>query len=253
MATTSWSRSILPVSSPGASGRPSDNWLSYQGSLKMNRYLIIAQLSIALFSPALFGADAQQCGGVSGVTCEGNQFCNYPAGTCGTADVMGECTERPEVCTRDYRPVIGCDGRVYSNACMASAAGVSIKHPHSEPIDTTIPPEAPEEPDSTSGQSAWSVVYQGKVRAEGSIERRAGQWSVQEILNNGSTNRTTLRIRFSRSVRDALILATPYCTFSDHGPASAAYGYLDDRTVDFVYEWPCGFLDFAGLDFLVIR
>ena len=39
------------------------------------------------------------------------------------------CTTKPPdgpiMCTADWRPVCGCDGKTYSNACNANAAGVS--------------------------------------------------------------------------------------------------------------------------------
>jgi hypothetical protein len=51
----------------------------------------------------------------------------------------------------------------------------------------------------------------------------------------------------------AVILATPCCSFSDHRAAPASYGYFDDRTVDFVFVSPCGFIGLSGLDFVVVH
>jgi hypothetical protein len=55
--------------------------------------------------------------------CRANQYCETRAGTCGG---RGTCKVRPEICTRIYNPVCGCDGRTYGNPCEASAAGVSL-------------------------------------------------------------------------------------------------------------------------------
>jgi len=58
--------------------------------------------------------------------CDGeDRYCAKPPGNC---DGEGECLVRPELCTDDFRPVCGCDGETYSNACGAALAGQSVAY-----------------------------------------------------------------------------------------------------------------------------
>ncbi len=40
-----------------------------------------------------------------------------------------DCVEKPKtdvVCTADYNPVCGCNGKTYGNACTAAAMGIRV-------------------------------------------------------------------------------------------------------------------------------
>jgi hypothetical protein len=75
------------------------------------------------------GTEGASCGTRGAAPCAPELFCMFPeSARCGEADAPGTCQPRPEICTRDYTPVCGCDGRTHGNRCAASAAGVSVRH-----------------------------------------------------------------------------------------------------------------------------
>lgn len=68
------------------------------------------------------------CGGIAGFQCKNaGDHCAMEANACvDVADSAGVCAEKPIVCAMGYRPVCGCDGATYPNACSAAGAGVSV-------------------------------------------------------------------------------------------------------------------------------
>jgi hypothetical protein len=78
---------------------------------------------------AATAAPAQRAGTcATNEQCPANEFCAKLYDSCGD---RGKCEERPADCTERgkvlVRPVCGCDEKTYDNACLAAAAGVSVK------------------------------------------------------------------------------------------------------------------------------
>ncbi|MDX2309232.1 MAG: hypothetical protein NW216_13400 [Hyphomicrobium sp.] len=78
---------------------------------------------------AAIAADGAACGSRGLAECGQAEFCDYePAAMCGAADHPGTCRTKPDVCTREYRPVCGCGDKTFANDCERRAAGVGKLH-----------------------------------------------------------------------------------------------------------------------------
>lgn len=60
--------------------------------------------------------------------CGGSLRCDYSANQ-GCEPQPGVCSPQPPpMCTREYNPLCGCDGRTYGNPCEHAQSGVALAH-----------------------------------------------------------------------------------------------------------------------------
>jgi hypothetical protein len=90
------------------------------------RALLASALSLSLLAlllPLDVGCQAT-CG--SSADCGDDEYCSIASGACLTGKSVGFCKPRPTACTEVLKPVCGCDGKTYDNACEATKQGTAL-------------------------------------------------------------------------------------------------------------------------------
>jgi hypothetical protein len=89
---------------------------------------VMFALLLGRVEPAGAVGVGETCDGFVGIRCDAGLFCNHPAGQCHWADGQGRCVVVHAGCTREFRPVCGCNGRTYGNDCDRIRARAQLDH-----------------------------------------------------------------------------------------------------------------------------
>ena len=87
-----------------------------------------SQMGVSLAANGECKVTPQTCGGIASLKCDDGQTCQYPPGQCNTADLAGQCVDKPAVCGKFLDPVCSCSGETYTNSCHALVAGALIDY-----------------------------------------------------------------------------------------------------------------------------
>jgi len=74
------------------------------------------------------GRCRERCGGIAGIPCSEDRFCEFAPGECQGADLEGTCVAVAEACLQIDDPVCGGNGQTYGNDCARRGARVQKAH-----------------------------------------------------------------------------------------------------------------------------
>ncbi len=95
------------------------------------RNLVFGALACALVLGSTMAADAvgvgDLCGGILGIQCDKDLWCDPAAGQCIVADGVGTCVKVPRRCPKVLAPVCGCNGKTFPNDCYRQQRRIGKK------------------------------------------------------------------------------------------------------------------------------